>query len=51
MLPIVEKAIVEYINKFKIQKRPTELLQDSEKMECISKLLKDETESLRRGDY
>ena len=51
MLPVVEKAIIEYIKKFEIQKRPNELLQDSEKMECISKLLKDETESLRKGDY
>lgn len=51
MLPVVEKAIVEYVKKFNIQKRPADLLQDSEKMECISKLLNDEKESLRRGDY
>jgi hypothetical protein len=51
MMSVVEKAIVEYINKFEIQKRPADLLQDNEKMECITKLLKDELESLRRGDY
>lgn len=51
MLPVVEKAIAQYIKKFEIQKRPQDLLQDSEKMECITKLLKDEVESLRKGDY
>ena len=51
MLSIVERAINLYINEYDIPKRPEELLTDGEKMECVSTLLKNEVESLRKGDY
>jgi hypothetical protein len=51
MLPVVEKAIVNYIQKFNIKKRPEELMQDNEKMECINRILKDEMENFRKGMY
>jgi hypothetical protein len=51
MMSVIEKAINEYIKKYEILKRPEELLSDGEKMECISKILKDEMEMLRKGDY
>jgi len=51
MLPVIETAIIQYIKKFNIKKRPAELLTDSEKMQCITKLLTNEVESLRKGEY
>jgi hypothetical protein len=51
MLPIVEKAINEYIKKFDIKKRPEDLMNSSQKMECISKMLNDEKENFRKGTY
>ena len=51
MIPIIDQAIKEYINKFEIKKRPEDLMTPSEKMECITKLLKDESEFFRKGDY
>ena len=51
MLPIVEKAINEYIKKFDIKKLPEDLMNSSQKMECISKILNDEKENFRKGTY
>lgn len=51
MIPVVNSAIQEYVKKFGIQKRPEDLLQDGEKIECINKILKDELENFRKGEY
>jgi hypothetical protein len=51
MLTVVERAITEYIKKFNIKKRPSDLMNDSEKMECINKILRDEVDNLRKGIY
>jgi hypothetical protein len=51
MLPMIEKAVCEYIKKYDIKKRPNQLLDDQEKMECISRLLKDEADNFREGMY
>jgi hypothetical protein len=51
MIPTVEYAISEYIKKFDIKKRPQDLLQDSEKIECVNKILKNEMENFRKGEY
>ena len=51
LLPVVERAIKEYIKKFEIKKRPEDLLVHEEKMECINKLLKDEVDNFRKGMY
>ena len=51
LMPVVERAIEEYIKKFKIKKRPEDLLVQEEKMECINRLLKDEVDNFRKGMY
>lgn len=51
LLPVIEKALNAYINKFNIKKEASELLNDQEKIDCISKLLKDEAENFRKGAY
>ena len=51
MIPTVEYAIKEYVKKFEIKKRPQDLLQDGEKMECVNKILKNEMENFRKGEY
>ena len=51
LLPAVEKAIPEYLQKFDIKKRPEEFMNDSQKLECISSILKDEMDNFREGKY
>jgi hypothetical protein len=51
LLPVIERAIQEYITKFNIKKLPEELLNDSEKLGCIDKLLADEKENFKKGIY
>jgi hypothetical protein len=51
MLPVVERAIRAYIKKFKIKKRPQDLITDAEKLECVDRLLKDEVDNFRKGMY
>lgn len=51
LLPAVEKAIPEYLQKFGIKKRPQDFMDDAQKMECISSILKDEMDNFREGKY
>lgn len=51
LLPVIEKAIQSYVNKFNIKKRPQDLLLPEEKMDCINRLLKNEVENFRKGFY
>lgn len=51
LLPVIERAINEYLKKYEIKKLPEELLNNSEKMECVNKLLRDEVENFRKGMY
>jgi hypothetical protein len=51
LIPIVDDAIKSYIKKYEIKKRPEELLTDSEKMSCIDRLLKNESDNFRKGFY
>lgn len=51
LLPVVEKAIVQYLQKFDIKKRPQDFMNDSQKLECISSILKDEMDNFREGKY
>lgn len=51
LLPIVERAIQEYIVKYKVKKLPEELLNDGEKMDCINRLLDDEKDNFKKGIY
>lgn len=51
LLPVIERAIGAYLTKFEIKKRPGDLLQDDEKMDCINRLLNDEIDNFRKGFY
>lgn len=51
MMPLVDEAVLSYIKKYNIKKTPEDLLSDSEKMQCISKILEDEVESFKKGSY
>lgn len=51
MFPVIEKAIQGYINKFGIKKLPEDLMNEEEKLDCISRLLADEQENFRKGSY
>lgn len=51
LIPLIDEAIESYLKKYEIKKRPEDLMNDAEKMECINKLLKDEAENFRKGFY
>ena len=51
LLPVIEQGILEYLKKFDIKKRPHEFMNDGQKLECISSMLKDEMENFRKGEY
>jgi hypothetical protein len=51
LMPIVDEAVLSYIKKYNIKKTPGELLSDSEKMQCISKILEDEVENFKKGSF
>lgn len=51
LLPVIERAIQEYVSKFNIKKLPEELLNNSEKMDCINRLLTDEKDNFKKGIY
>ena len=51
LLPAIEKAIPEYLQKFDIKKRPEDFMDQTQKMECITSILKAEMENFRKGSY
>jgi hypothetical protein len=51
LLPMIETAIQEYVKRFNIKKTPDELMNEKERLNCISKLLSDEQENFRNGSY
>ena len=51
LLPIIEKAAVDYCKKFKIERRPTDLIDDSEKKDLIQKLYAEEMTNIKKGKY
>lgn len=51
LIPMLDSAIASYVSKFDIKKRPQDLLTDQEKLECISRLLKDEVDNFKKGMY
>ena len=51
LLPVIEKAIQSYVNRYGIKKLPEELMSEEEKLDCITKLLADEQENFRSGSY
>jgi len=51
MFPVIEKAIQAYINRFGIKKLPEDLMNEEEKLDCISRLLAAEQENFKKGSY
>jgi len=51
LFPVIEKAIQGYINRFSIKKLPEDLMNEQEKLDCISRLLADEQENFKKGSY
>lgn len=51
LLPVIEKAIQAYVNRYGIKRAPESLMNEQEKLECISKLLADEQKNFREGIY
>lgn len=50
-IPIIDQAINIYVNRYNIDMPPEEVLNDQEKLECISRLLADEAENFQKGEY
>lgn len=51
LIPLIDKGLQAYTNRFSIKKLPTELMNNQEKIECITKLLADEQENFKEGTY
>ena len=51
MFPVMEKAIQSYINRYGIKKMPEDLMNEEEKMDCVTRLLADEQENFRNESY
>jgi|SaaInl0LU_22_DNA_1037365.scaffolds.fasta_scaffold19481_4 hypothetical protein len=51
LFPVVDQACEKYCNKFNIDKQPKNLLDKSEKVELIQRLIADERENLEKGDF
>ena len=49
--PIIEKATKLYCSKFKLPKRPNEILDDEDKKNLIQKLYSEEMTQIRKGAY
>lgn len=49
--PIIEKATVDYCKKFKIERRPNDLMDEEEKRDLIHKLYSEELKQIRNGVY
>lgn len=50
-IPIIEKAIISYVKKYDINRKPEEMMSPAQKMECVTKLLTDEVENFHNGEY
>lgn len=51
MLPIIDEAIKQYLEKFEIPKKADNLLTKEEKMLCATKILTAQKELLKNGEY
>ena len=51
MIPIIDSAVESYLKKYEINRLPEEFLLNSDKKECISKILNDEIENFRNKVY
>jgi hypothetical protein len=51
LAPVIDKACEGYCSKFNIPKDPKSLLDKSEKVELINRIIADERENLEKGDF
>ena len=51
LAPVIDKACEGYCSKFNIPKDPKSLLDKSEKVELVQRLIADERENLEKGDF
>ena len=51
LAPVIDKACAGYCSKFNIPKEPKDLLDKSEKVELIQRLIADERENLEKGEF
>jgi hypothetical protein len=50
-IPLIDTAIKQYVKKYEIDRRPETIMTPAQKMECVDKLLTDEVENFRTGEY
>ena len=51
LAPVIDKACEGYCSKFNIPKDPKDLLDKSEKVELMQRLIADERENLEKGEF
>jgi hypothetical protein len=51
LAPVIDKACEGYCSKYNIPKDPKSLLDKTEKVELIQRLVADERENLEKGDF
>jgi len=51
LAPVIDKACEGYCSKFNIPKQPNKLLDKSEKVELMQRLIADERENLEKGEF
>lgn len=51
LFPIIEKAVGLYCSKFKLPKRPDEIMDDEDKRSLMQKLYSEEMTQIRKGVY
>ena len=51
LLPVVDKACDSYCSKFNVTKNAKNLLDKSEKLDLIQRLIADERENLEKGEF
>ena len=51
LAPVIDKACEGYCSKFNIPKDPKSLLDKSEKVELINRIIADERENLEKGEF
>ena len=51
LFPVVDRAVESYCKRFKIPKRPEELLSNEEKKALVDKIYSEEMTNIRKGAY
>jgi len=51
LLPVVDSALTQYCRKFKLPKRPEDLLDKKEKLSLVDSLYAEEMTNIKKGEY